>query len=106
MTGGIKMLLNLEKTFEGLPQECFYQHEITKETILIKRGVKGFFPQGELKNRDPKELNEVLFPGVTENQLKAMYAGAMFGWDAPASNPYNYDKNGRFKTCLLPLEKG
>lgn len=85
---------NIYKTFEGLPEFSFHTLETTGETIMIRLGEKGYYPQDELKNRDADELNEVY--EVTKGQAEAMYAGSMFGWDTPASNPANYDEDGKF----------
>lgn len=82
-------------TFTGLPEQCFYKHNVTGETILIVRGEEGFFPQSDLKHRDPEELNEIL--GVNKGQATAMYKGSMYGWDVPASNPASYDEDGNIK---------
>lgn len=86
------MAVNREATFDGLPDESFYKHNVTGETILIKRGVQGYYPQNQLKDSDPDELNEKL--GVSKTQAEAMYAGSMFGWHIPASNPACYDDDG------------
>lgn len=77
-----------------LPEECFFKHGTTGETIMIKRGEMGFYPQEKFKYRDPNELNELL--GVSKAQAKAMYMGSMFGWSVPASNPKSYDENGNW----------
>lgn len=82
----------MEETFEGLPEVSFYKHNVTGETILIQRGVRGYFPQNQLKDRDPDELNEIY--GVSKGVAEAMYGGSMWGWHVPASNPKMYNEDG------------
>lgn len=84
-------MTNLDK----LPEQCFYKLPTTGETILIRRGEKGYYPQTDLKHRNPDELNELF--DVTKAQASAMYGGSMFGWDAPISDPDNYDEDGNHK---------
>lgn len=88
----------VEKTFDGLPEMCWGILESTNELIVIKRGVRGYFPQREENAKYPVEnlefLNEQL--GVSKAQQKAMQSGSMFGWDIPASNPSNYDEEGNY----------
>jgi hypothetical protein len=85
--------------FENLlPQTSFYALPSTGETILIKRGEQGYFPQKKLKHRDYNELNEL--NGITKAQAEAMFAGSLHGWDAPASNPELYNEDG-----LIRLDK-
>lgn len=86
-------------TFNNLPEKSFYSLPSTGETILIKRGEKGYYPQDSLKHRNPDELNEIL--GVSKPQAEAMYAGSLFGWNVPASNPEMYDENGDFRKDKL-----
>ena len=75
-----------------LPEKSFAVNTITGETILIKRGESGYYPQDSLKDRDCDELNETF--GVTKAQAEAMYHASMFGWDIPASNPELWEKEG------------
>lgn len=83
---------------EKLPEKCYGVLKTTNELILIKRGVRGYFAQRkenapwDVENVDI--LNERM--GVTKAQRMAMEAGSVFGWDIPASNPDNYDQNGRY----------
>lgn len=71
----------------NLPQECFGVLASTGETILIKFGEKGYYPQESLKWRNAHELNEEIF-GITDKAISmAMQMGSMFGWDVPATNP-------------------
>lgn len=84
----------LNATFEGLPERSFSKDIGTGETAMIIRGREGFFPQDQLKGRDPDELNA--FWDITKAQSEAMFAGSMFGWHVPSSNPENYDENGVF----------
>jgi hypothetical protein len=79
--------------FESLlPETSFYKLPSTGETILIKRGEKGYFPQKQLKHKNHNELNELY--DITKAQAEAMFAGSLHGWDVPASNPELYDENG------------
>lgn len=92
------MNYTVEKTFDGLPELCWSVQPSTNELVIIKRGVKGYFPQREENAKYPVEnldiLNERL--GVTKAQYRAMQSGSMFGWDTPASNPSNYDSEGNW----------
>lgn len=94
MKRGIKMTnTKIEKTFKGLPEKSFFKHNITGETIIIKRGERGYYEQNEeIKHRDADELNARF--KVTKAQAVAMFVGSMFGWNAPAANPAIYDENG------------
>lgn len=98
MKEGIEMTNNTVNTFEGLPEQCWGVLYSSNELILIKRGVKGYFPQREENAPYPVEnvdhLNNSL--GVTKGQRMAMEQGSMFGWDTPASNPANYDDEGNW----------
>lgn len=80
--------------FLNLPEKCFSKLPTTGETILIKRGEKGYYEQDQLKWRDPDELNDLW--DITKGQSEAMSCGSMFGWDTPASNPANYDEEGKW----------
>lgn len=78
---------------KNLPELCFYKHNITGETIMLRNGEKGYIkPQPHLASRDPQELNDEI--EVTRQEASAMYAGSMFGWHVPATNVDFYDENG------------
>jgi hypothetical protein len=85
------------KYAELLPEKSFAILNTTGETILIKRGEQGYYPQDSLKNADVNELNETL--GVTKAQAEAMYHASMFGWDIPASNPKMWEEKGIYTHC-------
>ena len=82
----------------SLPGSCHSVLPSSGELIVIKRGEKGYFP-GEFSSVDETE-NRIFADdrntknGVSKAQEAAMLAGSMFGWDAPAADPKNYDENG------------
>ena len=77
-----------------LPEQSFYALPSTGETILIKRGEDGYYPQDSLKDRDVNELNEIL--GVTKGQAEAMFNGSMHGWHTKSADPNNFDEEGNW----------
>lgn len=80
--------------FKGLPGFCYSTNVITQEIVLIRKGEKGYYPVGTNSSSD--KLNAAL--GINKAQESAMVAGSIFGWEAPASNPQNYDvKTGQMK---------
>ena len=87
----------------SLPEKCFAALETSEEMVLIERGEPGYthsgmFPEGQEKHEAADALNDAM--GVTKAQAAAMLAGSMFGWDAPAADPKNYDEKG------TPLRNG
>ena len=82
----------------SLPEKCFAALETDSEMILVKKGEMGYehtgiFPDGgQEKHEAADALNDAM--GVTKAQAAAMLAGSMFGWDAPAADPRNYDEKG------------
>jgi hypothetical protein len=82
----------------NLPEQAFVVLETTGEMVLVKRGEKGYYPQRKenapwgAENVDL--LNERM--GVTKAEAKALYMGSMFGFEAPVSNPDNYDEDGNW----------
>jgi hypothetical protein len=66
-----------------LPPVCASTLPATGEPILIRFGVKGFYPQSmdfdcETFNRTHK---------ITPLQVEAMENGSMFGWECPGADP-------------------
>ena len=82
----------------SLPESCHSVLPSSGELIAIRRGEKGYFPS-EFSSADEAE-NRIFADdrntknGVSKAQEAAMLAGSMFGWDAPAADPKNYDENG------------
>jgi hypothetical protein len=87
-----------------LPDECFARMPGEKGIIKIVRGETGYYAITTTYTVD--QLNAKL--GVTPAQREAMVAGSMFGWDAPAANPDNYDERGVYVRVptLKELEAG
>lgn len=78
---------------EKLPEYCYAREFVdTGKTIIIKRGVVGYFPSEA--QEDPEELNANL--GITKAQYEAMFTGSMFGWNTPGADPNNYDEDGKW----------
>ena len=67
-----------------LPVICGARHPVTKEPIAIKRGDVGFYPWSAMRTdtHTPESFNEA--HGITPEQVRAMMAGAMFGWRGTA----------------------
>ncbi|MFJ7982303.1 hypothetical protein ACIQ1D_18755 [Lysinibacillus xylanilyticus] len=89
----------IEGTFDGLPEQCWGVLNTTNELILIKRGIRGYFPQEEENAKLSVENVDMINKrnGVTKGQRKAMENGSIFGWSIPASNPAIYDDFGDLK---------
>lgn len=81
-----------------LPDFCYSTAPATDGIIVIKRGERGYYPceystnDQEYNREFAKERNIKL--GVSRAQEEAMLAGSLFGWDAPAAKPWNYDQDG------------
>ena len=82
---------------KSLPERCFGYLKATGEIVVLQKGQKGFAPTGKYaENETPQECVDSLNSAmdVTRAQAAAMMAGSMFGWDAPAADPANYDDQG------------
>ena len=82
---------------KSLPERCFGYLKATGEIVVLQKGQKGFAPTGKYaENETPQECVDSLNAAmdVTKAQAAAMMAGSMFGWDAPAADPANYDDQG------------
>ena len=88
---------------KSLPERCFGYLQATGEIVVSQKGQKGFAPTGKYaENETPQECVDSLNAAmdVTRAQAAAMMAGSMFGWDAPAADPANYDDQG------IPIRPG
>lgn len=88
---------------KSLPERCFGYLQATGEIIVLEKGRKGYAPtERYAENETPQECVDSLNAAmdVTKAQAAAMMAGSMFGWDAPAADPANYDDQG------IPIRPG
>ena len=83
----------------GLPEKCYAVLPSGDEIIIVKKGESGYFHTDKYGHDRTHaqaivdEYNGQL--GVSKAQAAAMLAGAMFGWEVPAADPKNYDKEGQ-----------
>ena len=80
-----------------LPEMCYSVLPSSGEVIIIKRDETGYYPS-DIESKSIEEAAELAAYynkrlGVTESQEKAMFAGSMFGFDAPTADP-SYYKEG------------
>jgi len=68
-----------------LPPRCFARLPSTGQTIAINRGETGYYPV--LTSHTPEQLNAALPQPPTTEQIEAMLAGSMFGWEQPIADP-------------------
>lgn len=66
---------------DRLPAYSATKHPLTGETVLIKRGEKGFFPWRASEPMTADEYN--LRNGITPEQEQAMLVGSIFGFHVP-----------------------
>ena len=88
---------------KSLPEQCFGYLKATGEIVVLQKGQKGYAPTEKFaENETPQECVDSLNAAmdVTKAQAAAMMAGSMFGWDAPAADPANYDDQG------IPIRPG
>jgi len=84
---------------EKLPAFCMSTRPSDGCLIAIKHKENGY-KVADISTEDAAEnkylakyINDLM--GVTPAQEAAMVAGSMFGWNAPAANPTNYDDKGK-----------
>lgn len=94
-----------------LPAESYVWDVVRPGVSLVRRGVKGHYPQepmpAELRHIKAKgdyaalheagrvfvaEMNKRA--GVTPEQAEAMQIGSMFGWEVPGADPDMHRKAG------------
>ena len=97
-------LMNKLAADRGLPTFCYGYLPTEGKLIRIDFAESGYTPVREDEsNKTAKELNEKM--GVTPAQAEAMLAGSMFGWNVPAANPKNYDKDGKLLKKIQKREE-
>lgn len=69
----------------ALPPLCFARHPSTGGTILIIHGEAGFHPVDTAYT--PEQLNAARREPPSREQVAAMLAGSLFGWDKPIADP-------------------
>ena len=96
--------MNKLATDRGLSTFCYGYLPTEEKLIRIDFDESGYTPvRADESNKTAKELNEKM--GVTPAQAEAMLAGSMFGWNVPAANPKNYDKDGKLLKKKLKREE-
>lgn len=82
----------------SLPEQCYTFVESENIIAIVKKGCEGYYPTnlGENDAEKNKALVKLMNNqnNIMPNQAEAMKAGSMFGWETPAADPKNYDKNG------------
>ena len=68
-----------------LPPRCYARLPSTGQTIAINRDEMGYYPV--LASHTPEQLNAALPEPPTPEQVEAMLAGSMFGWERPIADP-------------------
>ena len=82
-----------------LPDKCYAVLPSGDEIIIVKKGESGYYHTDKYGHDRAEalaivdECNES--GGVSKAQAAAMLAGSMFGWEVPAADPKNYDKEGQ-----------
>ncbi len=85
-----------------LPLRCFAHLPSTGETIAINRGETGYY--SVVSSRTPEQLNAALPEPPTPEQVEAMLAGSMFGWEQPIADPdCHVPLNARIATTVPTL---
>lgn len=81
------------QTAPGLPAACFATLSGTGETVIIKRGERGYSRFHNPTILDARALNQL--NGINDAQAEAMLDGSMLGWDVPGADPGAYSATGR-----------
>lgn len=95
------------EVLKKLPAESYVWDVSTPGVSVVKRGVRGHYPQimpAELRYVQKRGDYAVLHKagrafvaemnkraGVTPAQAQAMHAGSMFGWELPCADPDSYE---------------
>lgn len=82
-----------------LPDFCYTTLKENGRLITLQKGVKGYIPTSlstddVMRNKELAEQSNKKL-GISKAQVAAMECGSLFGWDVPAADPRNYDKNGK-----------
>lgn len=75
---------------DRLPTKCFVVEPATQKVVIVKRGVKGYYPCPNIPPRqDPQKWADEMNTedGVTKFQADAMLNGSMWGFHVPAADP-------------------
>ena len=92
----------VQREQKQMPRICWSRLKSTNEIVLLRYGVKGYFPfpmERPLPQNTQQvvdELNQDV--DISKAQAAAMEAGSLFGWNIPAADPKNYDADGRLRS--------
>lgn len=75
---------DITEILPDLPRLCALTDLVTGTTILVRRGIQGYWPAPHL---DADEYNAR--HGITQAQMRAMETGSHFGFHVPGADPLN-----------------
>ncbi len=82
----------------SLPEQCYIFVESKNIIAIVKKGCEGYYPTdlGTDDAEKNKELVKLMNTknNILPNQVEAMMAGSLFGWNVPGANPKNYNVHG------------
>lgn len=81
--------------FDRLPRVCLAMSPGTENPVRIVRGESGYFPVHHATN--VARFNDER--GITEQQVDAMLAGSMFGWECPGADPESHSCGSNESPC-------
>jgi hypothetical protein len=73
-------------TLQKLPEICAARLASTGEPIMIRRGVRGYYPAPPRLDVDAWNAEH----NVSKAQVLAMEVGSCFGWEVPGADPDQY----------------
>lgn len=82
----------------SLPEQCYTFVESENLIAIIKKGCEGYYPTdlGTDDAEKNKELVKLMNSknDILPNQVEAMTAGSLFGWNTHGADPKNYNAHG------------
>lgn len=80
-----------EEIFSELPLYCVTKSLMDKKTIILKRGMKGYYDAKAIGFHESADAYNKR-NNITPAQIEAMQFGSMFGWNVPGADPLNHNE--------------